>query len=161
MESMYYADTMAGSARFGELPFAEYGKPVVHAVATGEVSGSTPILPPGAAGMTLTTIAHLTANDMIVGDSRTEATGPFGIALRLAARRFAAVGLEVAGTRQLRLLGESGTGRFDATPAGEGDAATAVPGHFAVSGWSHISAEHRFSLPDGLLVLPRPGDPLC
>ena len=50
-------------ARFGELPFAEYGKPVVRAVATGEVLGAIPVLAPGAATMTLTTTAHLTADE--------------------------------------------------------------------------------------------------
>ncbi len=91
-----YADTTVGVARFGELPFADYGKPVVRAVASGEVLGAIPILAPGAADMTLTTTAHLTADDMIVGDSRTEATGPFAVALRLAAKRFAAAGAEAA-----------------------------------------------------------------
>ncbi len=157
-EFAVYADTSVGSARFGELPFAEYGKPVVHAVATGEAVRSTPVLPPGEASMTLTTNAQLTADDMIVGDSQIEATGAFGVALRLAARGIAAMGLEVAGTSRLRSLGESGTGRFDPPPPEAGEGADALFGHFAVNGWSHISAEHRLSLPDGLLVLPRPGD---
>lgn len=159
-EFSVYADTTISTARFGELPFAEYGKPIVRAVATGEVVGSIPALQPGAASMTLTTTAHLTAEDMIAGDTKTEGTGPFGIALRLAARRFAAAGLEAAGTNQLGLLGERGTGRFDQLPSGAGGAGDAVSGQFAIGAWPHISADDRLSVPDGLIVLPRPGDQL-
>jgi transglutaminase-like putative cysteine protease len=159
-EFSIYADPSARTTRFGELPLAEYGKPVVHAVASGEVVGAIPTLPPGAASVTVTTTAHLTADDMIIGDSRTEATGPFGAALRLAASRFAAGGLEAAGTSVVRLLGETGTGRFDPSPPEAADAVDVVSGHFEVSAWPHISADHRLSVPDGLLVLPRPGDML-
>jgi transglutaminase-like putative cysteine protease len=153
-----YADTTVGVARFGELPFADYGKPVVRAVASGEALSAIPALAPGAADMTLTTTAHLTADDMIVGDSRTEATGPFALALRLAAQRFAAAGAEAAAVGQLRMMDESGTGRFDPPAPEAEDAADALAGHFAVSAWTHISADHRLSLPDGLVVLPLPGD---
>ena len=60
----------------------EYGKPAVYAVATGKAVGMIPVLAPGAA----TEGGHdhgadLTADDMIVGDSRTEATGPFAAVL--------------------------------------------------------------------------------
>jgi transglutaminase-like putative cysteine protease len=157
-EFSVYADTTIGTARFGELPFAEYGKPVVRAIATGEVLGSIPVLQPGAAGMTLTTKAHITAEDMIAGDTKTEGTGPFGLALRLAAHRAAATGLEAAGTSQLGLLNERGTARFDPMPQEAGGADDTVSGRFAVSAWPHISADDRLSVPDGLIVLPRPGD---
>ncbi len=153
-----YTDTTMRTARFGELPFVEYGKPVVHAVATGEVVRTTPVLAPGAATMTVTTTARITADDMIVGDSRTEATGPFGVALRLGGLAAEAAGMDVAATRQLRLNGESGTGRFDPPPSDEGDAPDALSGQFAVSAWLHISSDHHLSLPVGLIVLPRPGD---
>ena len=113
---------------------------------------------PGAADMTLTTTAHLTADDMIVGDSRTEATGPFAVALRLAAKRFAAAGAEVAGVGQLRLMDEQRHRPLRSAAAEAEDAADALAGHFSVSAWTHISADHRLSLPDGLVVLPLPGD---
>ena len=141
-EFSVYADPTVGVARFGELPFAEYGKPVVHAVAAGEVLGSTPILAPGAATETLTTTEDITADDRIAGDSRTEATGPFAVALRLAARRFAAAGLDVAGAGQLHLLGERGTGRVRSCRRRTGATPPiSISSHFAVDAWSHISAD--------------------
>lgn len=157
-EFSVYADTTISAARFGELPFADYGKPVVRAVASGEVVGSIPVLQPGAASTTLTTTAHLTAEDMIAGETKTEGTGPFGIALRLAARRFASTGLEAAGTSQLGLLSERGTGRFDQLPSEASGGSDAVSGQFAIGVWPYLSVDHRLSVPDGLMVLPRPGD---
>jgi hypothetical protein len=108
--------------------------------------------------MTLTTTAHLTADDMIVGDSRVEATGPFGVALRQASRAIVAIGAAPAATNQLHAEGENGTGRFDPQAAEAADGTSVVSGHFAISAWSHLSADHGLSLPDGLVVLPRPGD---
>jgi transglutaminase-like putative cysteine protease len=154
-----YADPTVRVARFGELPFNEYGKPVVLAVPTGGVVRTTPVLAPDAASMVLTITAHLTANDMIAGDSRTEATGPFGVDLRLAARAIAAEGSGAAADAQLAAQGETGSGQFD-PPAPEAAAGpTTVSGHFSVSVWPHISADdHRLSLPDGLRAALRPGD---
>ena len=48
--------------------------------------------------------------------------------------------------------------RFDPTALRAEDAADALAGHFSVSAWTHLSADHRLSLPDGLVVLPLPGD---
>ena len=157
-EFSVYADPTLGSARFGEQSFAESGKPVVYAVASGNVVRSTPVLPPGAASATLSTTAHVTPDDMIVGDSRTQATGAFALALRSAARGIAATGLDVAGNRQLAALGEKGVAKFDPPQPDAGEWPDVVSGHFAVSAWSHIAAGQRLSLPQGLLVLPLPGD---
>jgi hypothetical protein len=260
-----YADPTMGGARLGALPFVEYGKPVLHAVASGPVLRTTPVLPPGTARVTVTTTERLTPDTMIVGDTRTEASGPFALSLRQVARAMVADGLAAAATAQLRADGETGSGAFDQppdpspaeamrSPAGDtpqaapaatrgggtvgthaiaggndspigdttrtggdndssigdtvratggngspggdtvratgdndspggdtvratggndspgGDTARtggddsrpayAIAGHFVIGGWPHLSADHRLSLPGGLLVLPRPGDVL-
>jgi len=153
-----YADPTAGPVPFGVLPFDLYGKPVLYAVTNGDVLGTTPVLPPDAASETFTTTAHLTANDMVVGDSRTEATGPFELALRNTGDAVAAGNAEPAADAQLQALGEAGTARFDVPAAAGGDAPYALSGHFAVSLWSLLGANDRLAMPIGLRVLPVPGD---
>ena len=153
-----YADATAGSLPFGVLPFDEYGKPVLYAVTRGDVLGTIPMLPPDAATATFVTTAHLTPNDMVVGDSRTEATGPFQLALRTTAASVAAGNAEPAADAQLQALGEAGTGRFDAPAAASTGAPYALSGHFAVSVWSLLNDQDRLTMPIGLRLLPRPGD---
>jgi hypothetical protein len=153
-----YADTTAGPLPFGVLPFNEYGKPALYAVTQGDALGTTPMLAPGAATVTFTTTARLTADNMIVGDSRTEATGPFELPLRNAAASVAAGNAEQAAEAQLRMLGQAGTGRFDAPAAAQGDGSYAVSGHFAVSLWPLLSANNHLAMPTGLRLVPPPGD---
>ena len=157
-----YADPTAAHVRFGELPFNEYGKPAVYAVATGKAVGMIPVLAPGAATEAVTTMAHLTADDMIVGDSRTEATGPFAAVLRgtavTIARADASGEKDVVANARLRKLSEPGTGTFDPPPPETSPRPYTVTGHFAVSIWPFLSEDSHLSLPDGLRVLPRPGD---
>ncbi|HUB45261.1 MAG TPA: DUF3857 domain-containing protein [Acetobacteraceae bacterium] len=153
-----YADTTAGSLPFGVLPFNEYGKPALYAVTGSDVLGAIPMLSPDAASSTSNTTAHLTADDMVVGDSRTEATGPFELALRTTAASIAADNAAQVAQAQSRALGQFGTARFDAPPADGSDASYALSGHFAVSLWPLLSADNRLTMPIGLRLLPRPGD---
>ena len=153
-----YADTTAGPLPFGVLPFSEYGKPALYAVTGNDVLGTMPGLPPDAASATSTTTAHLTADDMVVGDSRTEATGPFEQTLRMTAASLASGNTGQAAAAQSQALGQFGTARFDAPPDAGGDASYALSGHFAVSFWPLLNANNRLTMPIGLRLLPRPGD---
>ncbi len=93
-----YIDTTAGVAPFGVLPFAEYGKPVVH-IGQGPALRRTPLLPAGAASISLRTTARLDADGRVTGDSEAASKRP----LR---RRHAAV-------RHRHPAGRPGTGRED------------------------------------------------
>ena len=79
-----YVDATAGVAPFGILPFGEYGKPVVHAVRTGEVVRRTPVLP--ATTLTLKSDAHFNDDGKVIEDSTIEAAGAFSIAFRNSAQ---------------------------------------------------------------------------
>ena len=152
-----YADSTAGLLPFGVLPFNEDGKPALYAVSDGDVLGTTPMLTPDAATTTYTTTAHVTDNDMVVGESETEATGPFQQVLRDAAASVAAGNAEQAAVTQLQELGQAGTGRFDA-PTANGDSPYTLSGEFSVGLWPLLSADDRLTMPTGLRVVPRPGD---
>jgi len=71
-----YVDTTAGVAPFGVLPFEEYGKPVVHAVASGRAVRQTPVLPAGLASVALKTVARLDREGKVTGESTVTAAGP-------------------------------------------------------------------------------------
>ena len=155
-----YADPTAGPLPFGLLPLNDYGKPVVYANAAGQAAGMIPPLAPGVASSTYTTTAHLTADDQVIGDSRTEATGPFELVLRRLAAALAKGQSEQVADALFQALGERGSGRFDPPPAASNDAAApfALTGHFSTSVWPLLSASDHLKMPTGMRVLARPGD---
>jgi transglutaminase-like putative cysteine protease len=157
-EFRIYADTTAGLAPFGILPLAEYGKSVIHATATGPAMRQVPVLAPDAATTTLTTVAHFTENGRIVGESTTEATGPFALGLRQAAQRIETAGNEAGSSRMLHELGEDGTGQLEMPSVDLSAPAVTAVGHFDVDGSTHIAGGNLLSLPTGLRLLVRPGD---
>ena len=73
-EFSIYADTTAGVAPFGVLPFQEYGKPVVHVVSLPS-ERRTPRLAPGAAVTSLSTQAELATDGTISGESKNSRIG--------------------------------------------------------------------------------------
>ncbi len=159
-EFALYADTTAGVAPFGVLTFQEYGKPVVHAGATGPVERRTPVLAHDQATETFVTKAKLEPDGTIEGESTTFATGPFAISLRLAARSIDQQGRQPAARAQLKTLGEDGSGSFNvSTPTNiEGD--YSVTGRFNLDARPELLDGATFRLPIGLRLLERPGDPL-
>ena len=105
-EFRLYADSTSMLARFGTLPFAEYGKPVVHAASAGPALRQIPVLSHEDASTTLTTIARFTEDGRIEGESATEASGPFATSLRSAVRR-----VEFDGARRRAFAGAARPGR--------------------------------------------------
>lgn len=155
-----YADPTETTSRIGALPFDEYGKPVVYAVATGDAVHATPILAPNAATLTFTTTAHLTNDGVIAGDSGTVATGPFALSLLRTAQVILSEGADNAGTGQIHAEGDRGTGKFELPPVLASNGGELLAGHFEVSAWPHISADYKMSLPEGLRAQARAGDVL-
>jgi len=81
-EMKIYADTTAQLAPLGTLPFREYGKPVVHVVATGNARRMVPLLAPGAA-RTITAISStIDPAGRVAGDISYSGTGPFDYTAR-------------------------------------------------------------------------------
>lgn len=153
-----YADTTAGTAPFGILPFDEYGKPVVHAVSEGIALRRVPPLPPGRATMELRTEARMDEQGAITGRTVTEARGPFTIGLRRTAAWAEATGIANAATAQLRALGTEGSGAFAFASPGKLAASYAMSGSFELDPLPDLLDGDSFMPPVGLRVLTRPGD---
>jgi transglutaminase-like putative cysteine protease len=153
-----YADTTAGTARFGVLPFEEYGKPVVHAVTTGHALRSIPPVRAEDATMESRTVAAMDAGGTISGTTSTTASGPFAIDLRHRALWVQANGAADAAASQLRALGTEGTGSFVVAPPERLDHGYAIGGSFKLDVRPDIDDGESFPPPVGLRVLVRPGD---
>jgi transglutaminase-like putative cysteine protease len=159
-EFALYADTTAGVAPFGVLSFQEYGKPVVHAGATGPVERGTPVLASDQATATFATKATLEPDGTIDGESTTVASGPFAISLRLAARSIDQQGRKPAAQAQLRALGEDGSGSFSFAAPTDIAGDYSVTGRFSLDPRPELLDGATFRMPIGLRLLERPGDPL-
>ncbi|KAA5612098.1 DUF3857 domain-containing transglutaminase family protein [Rhodovastum atsumiense] len=153
-----YADTTAGTAPFGVLPFAAAGKPVLHAVASGALR-RTPALAPGGASATLVTQATLLADGRIRGTTRTSATGPFAGDLRHSAQWAEGIG-DGAAAAQLRALGLDGGGSFSFAPPETPGNEYEVNGRFALIADPALLEGAGFVPTPGLRLLVRPGDML-
>ena len=157
-EFRLYADSTSMLAHFGTLPFAEYGKPVVHAASAGPALRQIPVLSHDDASTTLTTIARFTEDGRIEGESATEASGPFATSLRSAVRRVESMGLDAGPSRVLHDLGEDGTGQVELPPADLSVPTITATGSFEVDGAIHIAGGNILWPPTGLRLLVRPGD---
>jgi transglutaminase-like putative cysteine protease len=158
-EFKLYADTTAAVAPFGTLPFVEYGKPVVHALAHGPTRHLMPLLAPGEATMSLKTVSQVTADGGLDSQSAITATGPFSFLLRQVATSIEAAGPERAIKSMLQQGGLTGTGgiNFASAPSELGPSYT-VNGHFEAQPPVPYTSGQGFAMPPGLRLLPYPGD---
>lgn len=156
-----YADTTAGGAPFGTLPFADYGKPVVHAVAEGAVVHTTPLPSPDLATMTLSTKARLDPAGEVTGESVTTAAGPYATVLRGIAARAQQQGTERFAAKVMRERDGGGTGDVRM------DSFVPVNDTYHISGTFRLAPQpgwldgDSFTLPTGLRVMARPADGLA
>ena len=152
-----YADTTAGGAPFGTVPWQEYGKPTVHAVAEGPPLRRIPAAAVGAVTR-VRTVARLSATGGVVGESVTETAGYPTTSLRSVVRQAQSEGAERAAIRVLQNRGLVGGGAF-ALPAGKPmGIEDRLAGRFTLEeqpGWLDGDG---FALPAGLRVLGVPGD---
>ncbi|HKD23306.1 MAG TPA: DUF3857 domain-containing protein [Rhizomicrobium sp.] len=153
-----YADTTAGVAPFGTLPFAEYGKPVLRITASGPARARTPILTAEAATVSIKTTARIESDGRIVGQSVATATGPFSTALRGIALAIQAVGPEHAAANALQAEHEPGEGNFIIAPPDEPGASYALTSTFNMGPVPDILSGRRFEMPGPLPVTSMPGD---
>jgi transglutaminase-like putative cysteine protease len=158
-EFKLYADTTAAVAPFGTLPFVEYGKTVVHALGHGPTRNQIPLLAPGAATMSLTTVSQVTADGGLHSQSVITATGPFSFLLRQVATSIDAAGPERAIKSILQQGGMTGTGdiKFASAPSELGPSYS-VNGHFEAQPTVPYTSGQGFAMPPGLRLLPFPGD---
>lgn len=154
-----YVDSTASLAPFGTLPFAEYGKPVVHVVTSGTALRRTPKLADGEAGIELHTTATLHGDGAIDGTTTTTATGPFAIDLRRDAAWIQATGPGAAAS-QLRALGTDGSGSFAFDPPEKLAASYTISGSFTLEAQPELLDGDSFAPPAGLRLLVHAGDVL-
>ncbi len=155
-----YADTTAGTAAFGTLPFGLYGKPAVHAVDGGRVLRTIPTLPPEAAVLELHSLARLEPDGRITGTSVTTATGPFASELRHSAQWIETAGQAYAAATQLKASGGEGVGSFDFQAPEALASSYAVSGSFTLDPRPESLAGDSFAMPAGLRLGVQPGDTL-
>jgi transglutaminase-like putative cysteine protease len=157
-----YADTTAAVAPFGTLPFAEYGKPVVHALVKGSARKTLPVLAPGEATMSLKTATHMTADGKMQGESVTTATGPFSVILRQAGTGIQAAGTERVAQEMLRRIGMTGTASVDlASPPAQLAPSYGISVRY--DGQPNVPwvVGQGYPMPPGIRVLPFAGDVLA
>ena len=155
-----YADTTAGVAPFGVLPFPEYGKLVVLATASTPSIHHTPALPEGLATVSIKTTAKLSADGRLSGDSESTGTGPFAIELREVAVSIQSIGAEQAAKLQLRGQGFDGKGKFDFDSPFTMAGSYRLAGHFEIEPRPELVAGNSFVPPIGLGMGALPGNDL-
>ncbi len=153
-----YADTAAGGAPYGTLPFPEYGKPILHVTATGSAPTRMAVMPQDLASERLMTTMRLETDGRIVGDSATTATGPYATILRLMANSSMARGPEAAATEQLRSLNQPGTGKITPAPLDPIGPDYQMSASFVLDAQPGLLDGEAFPVPTGMRLLPRPGD---
>jgi hypothetical protein len=151
-----YADTTAAAAPFGVLPFAEYGKPVLHATAQGAYQRNVPVLSERDNTVEMRSRSVLNDQAVMTGTTTTTAIGPFALDLRNTLRGFetqtnAANGL-------LARTGQPGSGVFDPTNAEALTPSVTVSGRFTLDARKEYLDGDSFPLPTGLRIIARPGD---
>jgi transglutaminase-like putative cysteine protease/lipoprotein NlpI len=154
-----YADTTAGVAPFGSLPFQEYGKPIVHATTAGNALRQLPVLAPGLANLSTTTVAHVDATGKVTGTSTMMATGPYSWLLRAIALGIEANGPDASAEAILKKANVEGTASFILRTPPEDIAPTySLGSNWAFGPFPDVLRGKRFAMPEGVGVLGAPGD---
>jgi lipoprotein NlpI/transglutaminase-like putative cysteine protease len=141
-----YADTTAGVAAFGTIPFEEYGKPVVRITTQG------PALAP--------TTAAIDDKGAIAGKSTVTAAGPYATELRQAALAIQATGADRAASALLQARGLTGTGSLSIPPPYPIADSYSLSGDFAVTSDPRLLDGRPFEVPGPYNVLGVPGSQL-
>lgn len=149
-EFKMYADATAQVAPFGILPLQEYGKPVVHAVATGPVRHVIPVVAPNALSISERTAVTLDDSGKFTGTTQIDAIGPFDISLRSAALFIQANGAQRAASPAIHP-----SFRFNAPEQIESK--FNISGNFSVDANPRLLTGDGFVPPPGTWIVTRPG----
>jgi hypothetical protein len=150
-----YVDATPGVAPFGILPFGEYGKPVVHAIRSGEVVRRTPVMP--STTLTLKSSAHFDGGGKVIEDSTVEADGAFSIAFRNSAQAIQSQGASRYIAARAQHDSTKGAFAFDDPLALEPSYAIKSHVEFeAPQDW--LSGHARFGMRRSFVPTPFPGD---
>jgi transglutaminase-like putative cysteine protease len=155
-----YADTTAGVAPFGTLPFQEYGKAVIHATASGPALHHIPILPQGLATVSTRTTAKLDAAGHVSGTSTITASGPFSLLLRQIGLGIESVGPDRAAAELIRRANAQGTATFTLAPPSELQPTYTLASSWSFGPYTWIAQGRRFEMPNGIALLGAVGDVL-
>jgi hypothetical protein len=137
----------------------EYGKPVAVAADTGADLKTLPLAAAEKNEETLQTTAELMTDGTVKGRSKTTASGPFSVTLRLAAAGIEAGARQQMAATQLRKLGWAGTGTYDFDPPRDGLVPSyAITGFFQLEKRPDLLDGKAFALPTGLRLLVQPGE---
>jgi Domain of Unknown Function with PDB structure (DUF3857)/Transglutaminase-like superfamily len=154
-----YVDSTAGVTPFGTLLANEYGKPVAVAADTGAGLKTLPLVAADENEETLQTTAELMTDGTLKGRSKTTASGPLSVTLRLAAAGIEAGGRQQMAATQLRKLGSAGTGTYDFEPPRDGLVPRyTVTGFFELEPRPELLEGKAFAPPTGLRLLVQPGE---
>ena len=154
-----YVYSTTGVAPFGTLLATEYGKPVAVPADTGADLKTLPLVAAEKNEETLQTTAELMTDGTVKGWSKTTASGPFSVTLRLAAAGIEAGGRQQMAATQLRKLGWAGTGTYDFDPPRDGLVPSyAITGFFQLEQRPDLLDGKAFALPTGLRLLVQPGE---
>jgi hypothetical protein len=145
-----YADTTAGTAPFGILPFDEYGKPVIHAVSSGSARRQTPVLAQGSATLNWKTTARLDKDGKVTGNTAMTAMGPFSLSLRNVGLAIQGSGAARFATALLERQGLFGTGGFDVPPPTDIDGPYTLQASFSYGPKPEYLAGVRFEMVRGM-----------
>lgn len=157
-EFKLYADTTAGTAPFGLLPFSEYGKPVIHAVAAGPARHQVPVLTSGLADEQTKISIQIGADGKLTGSQTVSATGPFAVDLRRLALAVQSAGAERFAASALQRQGLVGTGDFSITPPENLSNDYSLAATFSYGPKPEYLQGIRFAMPHGMLLADAAGD---
>lgn len=156
-----YLDSTAEVAPFGQLPFAEYGKPVLHVGERGVALKRTPLLQPNQASYSQVVSATLSADGKLVGQSETVGEGPYAIHLRQIGTSIQSQGEEASAIRMMKESDINGTGRYIVDPPYVQNNRYKIGTKFEYEVPKGEMEGDSFYLPTGPGLLSSPGDYLA
>jgi len=150
-----YDDPTAHAAPFGVLPYAEYGKPVLHIADKTGALHTTPIVQAAEATLTNRTVEKIDGEGVLTVTSGTTATGPVAIALRTLGDKMRARGPDdyLTGGLMVHRLTRTG-GTFAIPPAGELAAQYALSASYTTAPAVRLLAGDAVPRPDNVTTVP-------
>jgi hypothetical protein len=151
-----YADTTLAYVPFGLLPMADYGKPVLHIVATGAAQHATPVIPAGLLSSTYKVHAVMDAQRRFSVDVSVAATGPWISELRRLGADIDRLGPVAAASAILKVHRfPNATGTLNPSPTGGSASGYSISGNFSAG--RLVPQANILALANGLRLLAESG----